>query len=194
MPLEFESTTHGTFAFGFFNVRSDMLLLDNRFFFATAFCAMMTELAGIDAGSREAALDGWIIERPEDVGDLMGAIRGRRFTGFIGEAYRRYPFPSAPDDFRQEPDGDGTQGEFAAMIDKYARRGPIPFEADRTTGRVAIGGVEVTVAVFHDLLRYVWRGGYPRWRDEVRPAYVVAMKERLEKSARWPFDGIDWEV
>ena len=194
MPLAFESTTHGTFAFGFFNVRSDMLLLDNRFFFATAFCALMGERAGSEAGARAAALDGWVIDRPEDVGDLMGAIRGRRFTGFIGDTYRRYPFPAAPEEFRQAPEGDGTQAEFAAMIEKYARRAPSPFEADRTAGRVAMGGVEVTVAVFHDLLRYVWRGGYPRWRDEVRPAYVVAMKERIGESARWPFAGIDWEV
>jgi hypothetical protein len=194
MPLAFESTTHGTFAFGFFNVRSDMLLLDNRFFFATAFCALMGERAGSEAGARAAALDGWVIDRPEDVGDLMGAIRGRRFTGFIGDTYRRYPFPAAPEEFRQAPEGDGTQAEFAAMIERYARREPIPFEADRTAGRVAMGGVEVTVAVFHDLLRYVWRGGYPRWRGEVRPAYVVAMKERIGESARWPFAGIDWEV
>jgi hypothetical protein len=194
MPLAFESTTHGTFAFGFFNVRSDMLLLDNRFFFATDFCAWMNRLAGMDRSAEAPAMPGWIIDRPEDVGDLMGAIRGRRHTGFIGDTYRRHPFPAAPEEFKQAPEGDGTQAELAAMIEKYARRAPIPFEADRTTGRVAIGGVEVTVAVFHDLLRYVWRGGYPRWRGEVRPAYVVAMKERLEKSARWPLDGIDWEV
>jgi len=194
MPLAFESTSHGTFAFGFFNIRSDMLLLDNRFFFATGFCALMTDLVGIAADAHEASMDGWIIDRPKDVGDLMGAIRGRRFTGFIGDTYRRYPFPAAPEDFRQAPEGDGTQAEFAAMIERYARRGPIPFEADSKADRVAIGGVEFTVAVFHDLLRYVWRGGYPRWRDEVRPAYVMEMKEILERSASRLFDGIDWEA
>ena len=194
MPLAFESTTHGTFAFGFFNVRSDMLLLDNRFFFATDFCARMIALAGLEADAHETAWDAWTIDRPEDVGDLMGAIRGRLYTGFIGDTYRRYPFPVAPEDFRQAPEGNGTQAEFAAMIERYARRGPMNFLASRSADRVSMGGVELTVAVFHDLLRYVWRGGYPRWRGEVRPAYVTEMKETLEKSASRLFDGIDWEV
>ena len=194
MPLAFESTTHGAFAFGFFNIRSDMLLLENRFFFATDFCAWMIRLAGMNPSADAPAMPGWIIDRPEDVGDLMGAIRGRRFTGFIGDTYRRYPFPAAPEEFRQAPEGDGTQAEITAMIEKHARRAPIPFAADHTTGRVAIGGVEITAAVLHDLLRYVWRGGYPRWRDEVRPAYVMEMKAALGKCALWPFGGIDWEL
>jgi hypothetical protein len=33
------------------------------------------------------------IPDPEKIGDLMGAIHGVRFTGFIGEVYKRYPFP-----------------------------------------------------------------------------------------------------
>ena len=41
MPLAFESTTHGTVAFGFFNIDSDMLLLENRFFFATDLCELL---------------------------------------------------------------------------------------------------------------------------------------------------------
>src|SRR5512137_1630717 len=96
MPLAFESTNRGEFAFGFFNVRSDMLLLDNRFFFATDFCAFLIDLAGRGEDVIEAEWSAWIVDRPEDVGDLMGAIRGRRFTGFIGDTYRRYPFPAAP--------------------------------------------------------------------------------------------------
>ena len=32
MPLSFSSTTHGNIAFGFFNIESDMLLLENYFF------------------------------------------------------------------------------------------------------------------------------------------------------------------
>jgi hypothetical protein len=34
MPLAFESLSHGTIAFGFFNIESDMLLLDRYFLFA----------------------------------------------------------------------------------------------------------------------------------------------------------------
>jgi hypothetical protein len=194
MPLAFDSTTHGAVAFGFFNVRSDMLLLENRFFFATDFCRLLIELAGTSAAEHAAELDAWTIDRTGDVGDLMGAIHGRRFTGFIGDTYRRYPFPAAPEEFRQAPEGDGTQAEFAAMIEKYARRGRMPFAASRGRGRVSLGGIEVALEVFRDLVRYVWRGGYPRWRDEARPPYVVEMRRALEESASFLFAGIDWDV
>ena len=53
MPLGFESTNRGEFAFGFFNIRSDMLLLDNRFFFATDLCASLAVLAGRREGGIE---------------------------------------------------------------------------------------------------------------------------------------------
>jgi hypothetical protein len=194
MPLGFESTNRGEFAFGFFNIRSDMLLLDNRFFFATDFCAFLIDLAGNAADEIEAALSAWTIDRPEDVGDLMGAIHGRRFTGFIGETYRRHPFPVAPEEFRQAPEGDATQAELAGMIGRYARRGVLSFAASRAAGRVSIDGVEMTHEVFRELVRYVWRGGYPRWRAEVRPPYVVAMKRSLEGSPSFLFAGIDWNA
>jgi hypothetical protein len=34
MPLAFESLSHGIIAFGFFNIESDMLILDRYFLFA----------------------------------------------------------------------------------------------------------------------------------------------------------------
>jgi hypothetical protein len=194
MPLAFESTTHGTVAFGFFNVRSDMLLLENRFFFATDFCRGMGDLAGAGAAESAASWTAWTIERPEQVGDLHGAIRGRRFTGFIGDTYRRYPFPAAPADFKQAPEGDGTQGEIAAMIEKYARRDRVRLAAERSGGTAAIDGIGFGVEGFRELLRYVWRGGYPRWRDELKPAYVVAMRRAIEAGSCWLFEGMDWTV
>ena len=42
---------------------------------------------------------------PGDVGDLMGAIHGIRLVGFIGDTYKRFPFPAARADFKQNPDG-----------------------------------------------------------------------------------------
>jgi len=38
MPLTFESLSHGTIAFGFFNIESDMLLCDRYFLFADDLC------------------------------------------------------------------------------------------------------------------------------------------------------------
>jgi len=34
------------------------------------------------------------IDEPGKVGDLMAAIHGIRYTGFIGEVYKRFPFPN----------------------------------------------------------------------------------------------------
>ena len=45
MPLAFESLSHGTIAFGFFNIDSDMLLLEKYFLFATDFCRQILDLA-----------------------------------------------------------------------------------------------------------------------------------------------------
>ena len=45
MPLAFESLSHGTIAFGFFNIESDMLLLDRYFLFAEDFCSYLKNIA-----------------------------------------------------------------------------------------------------------------------------------------------------
>ena len=33
----------------------------------------------------------------------------------------------------------------------------------------------------------------PRWKDEVRPDYVMAMKEKIERNKRGIFEGIFFE-
>ena len=92
MPLSFESLSHGTIAFGFFNIESDMLLCDRYFFFADDFCARIGQIAE-HAGDPDYRTIWEIhtIDIPEKIGDLMGAIHGIHFTGFIGELYRRFP-------------------------------------------------------------------------------------------------------
>ena len=45
MPLAFESLSHGTIAFGFFNIDSDMLLLDKYFLFGSDFCEHIVAMA-----------------------------------------------------------------------------------------------------------------------------------------------------
>ena len=194
MPLPFKSTNHGTIAFGFFNIDSDMLLMENRFFFATDFCEWMNALCLACEDSPTSTWSVWEIAKREDVGDLMGAINGHRHMGFIGETYKKYPFPKAPEDFKQRPEGDERQGEFREMLEKYAVRKDIDFISKEETGKVKIGGIGFDVKDFWELIRYVWRGGYPRWRDEVRPEYVMKMKQQIEKSNHWLFRGIDWEV
>ncbi|MCP4679195.1 MAG: hypothetical protein GY854_27660 [Deltaproteobacteria bacterium] len=191
MPLAFESLSHGTVAFGFFNIDSDMLLLEHYFFFASDFATNMKHAAEREESTLvEASWDVNHIADRADIGDLMGAIHGVRHTGFIGDTYKKFPFPSSPLDFKQKPEGFKNRTIFEEMIDGYASRKKIPFVADPAEERVKIGEYIFLRNVFHELVNYVWIGGYPRWKDEVRPNYVLAMKEDVEKSRHWLFEDI----
>ncbi len=195
MPLAFESISHGTIAFGFFNIDSDMLLLDRYFFFATEFSTYISGMAESDKdGAFETIWQVYHIADTEDIGDLMGAIHATRYTGFIGETYRRFPFPLNPEDFKQKPEGYRNREIVESMIEKYAGACRINVAVDEKKQEIGIGAYSFTRAVFHQLLNYVWRGGYPRWKDEVRPDYVMAMKKAVEKSDNSLFAGIVFET
>jgi len=172
MSLSFRSENYGNIAFGFFNIESDMLLLENHFFFADRFCGWMGDLSEMKAV--ESVLfeqEVHVIEALEKIGDLMGAIHGVRFTGFIGRIYELFSFPPDPEKFRQNPEGFRTQRIVEEEIRRFSiqRSMCIRFHRDN---RVLIGPYEFSVPVFHELIGYVWQGGYPRWKGEIRPAYV----------------------
>ena len=183
MPLAFESLNHGSVAFGFFNIESDMLLLEHYFFFATQFCDWLKKIVEWDCkealNMRRHVYD---IADPGDIGDLMGAIHGVRYTGFIGEVYRRFPFPEDPNDFKQNPEGYKTQNVVKAVIEKYAKKVEIPIILNAKKRQIGLGNYRFTQSSFQQLIKYVWMGGYPRWRDEIRPDYVRKMKNRMEKN------------
>ena len=130
------------------------------------------------------------IEDSRAVGDLMGAIHGVRYTGFIGEVYRRFPFPSNPGEFKQKPEGSQNRPLVETLLSGRAKRTSIPFQADAPGKLVRIGPHRFTRETFQELILYVWRGGYPRWAGESRPDYVIAMKEALEASESWLFKGM----
>ena len=191
MPLEFESLSHGTIAFGFFNIESDMLLCDRYFFFADDFCEKVMDMAG-HAGEK-AYQTVWAVQAiaaAEEIGDLMGAIHGERFTGFLGDAYRRLPFPARMEDFKQKPEGQQTQALFRALIEPYARPCEIRLAWHPEPPGVSIGDLVFTREVFHDLLRYVWRGGWPRWRNEERPDYVEALAAPIDAAHHPTLSGL----
>jgi hypothetical protein len=191
MPLAFESVSHGTVAFGFFNIESDMLLLEHYFFFARDFCGWISELAEKQATSffktRWPVFD---IPVREAIGDLMGAIHGIRFSGFIGEVYRKYPFPPRQEDFKQNPEGHQTRQGVKEIVRGYSEEKDIPVVLDTIKGEASIGEYGFKRQVFQGLLLYVWQGGYPRWKDEVRPDYVRKMKETVEANPHGLFDGV----
>ncbi|MBW1999591.1 MAG: hypothetical protein JRJ29_16725 [Deltaproteobacteria bacterium] len=191
MPLAFESLSHGTIAFGFFNIKSDMLLLDRYFLFASDFCRYVGEIA--TAPATEHYKGQWevqFIESSEEIGDLMGAIHGIRFTGFIGELYRLFPFPRDPQDFKQNPEGWRTQAKVMQIIRKYAR--PIGIEVKVPPGGedIALGDYRFSRRQFQELLTYVWEGGYPGWQNGIRPAYVLDLKAKIKDSAHRLFDAM----
>jgi hypothetical protein len=77
MPLEFDTLNHGRIAFGFFNVESDMMLLENYFFFAQEFCLHISESARVPPNEPyESSFDIYLIEKHRDIGNLTEAIHG----------------------------------------------------------------------------------------------------------------------
>ncbi|MBU2627476.1 MAG: hypothetical protein KKE61_02565 [Proteobacteria bacterium] len=186
MPLSFQSQTHGNIAFGFFNIESDMLLLENHFFFASDFCEWISKMAEQEnAGQKRVYHPVYHIADPNDIGDLMGAIHGVRFQGFIGRVYTLFPFPEDPKAFKQNPDGYQTQKIVISLIEGVSEKTEILIEFSES-GQVHIGPYVFEKNVFFELIRYVWQGGYPCWKDEIRPPYVIKMKERIQKSCN-PF-------
>ena len=183
MPLAFESLSHGTIAFGFFNIESDMLLLDQYFIFADDFCRNIEKMAGFPGGKTgEDIWQVYHIGDPQQIGDLQGAIHGVHYTGFIGEVYRRFPFPELAADFKQKPDGFQNRSVVNEIIQEFAQEVEIKITIAEDARVIDIGAYSFLHNIFHELINYVWRGGYPRWKDEIRPKSVMSMKHTLSQN------------
>jgi hypothetical protein len=190
MPLAFDSLSHGKIAFGFFNIETDLLLLNRYFFFASDFCRHLLEAAeGLREGKWEAAWEVYSLEETE-VGNLMGAIHGFDLRGFIGEVYRLFPFPKDPEGFKQNPGGYRTRPQIELILPKYGSALQPLFRLTKKKNEVHIGEYRFDRENFQELLLYVWLGGYPRWRDGRRPGYVEEMKRTVEKIGCFPFEGL----
>lgn len=114
----------------------------------------------------------------------MGAIHGIRYTGFLGELYRRYPFPAAPEAFKQKTLGFQTQPEITSITKSFAGRATILF-ACRWERWARIGDVRFDWAVFEDLIRYVWKGGFPGWEHGQPSEAVLRLRKELEAQDCW---------
>ena len=184
MPLAFPSTSHGVIAFGFFNIETDMLLLENLFFFADRFCNAVVALAEQSEETEAGVwMDGYRIKAPAMMGDLHGAIHGIDLSGFIGETYRQFPFPSDPRAFKQKPYGKENQFLIRSFVAKYGSEQRISLLWDRKLSTVRVEEFVFAQKDFAQLIAYVDRGGYPRWQGDVRPGYVRTMMAKLAESS-----------
>ena len=183
MPLAFQSLNQGIVTFGFFNIDVDMLLLNSYFMFADAFCGLVAMLARQD-GTEDfrTGFDAFVIEKPEEIGDLMGAIHGVRHDGFIGDVYRRFPFPQRPDGFKQRPEGERNREIVQNLIEGYAVRMELPLIFVCEESHVVVGEYRFDRSGFVALVKYVWDGGMPGWKDDQPPPYVEAMITTIRQS------------
>ena len=174
MPLAFDSHSHGRIVFGFYNIETDNLLLNNLFFFCTDFCDAARRIRIPGAST---AIRGHVFSSQEAIGDFTGAMHGVRFTGYMGEIYREWPFPSKPEGFRQKVHGARNREKVHAMLSRHAS------EVDILLARLENQYVQIGDYLFDDnqflaLLHYIRRGGMPCWEGHekgARPEYVGEM-------------------
>ena len=194
MPLEFDTLNHGKIAFGFFNIETDMILLEHHFFFAQEFCRHISESAQVPSNEAyESSFDSYLIENHRDIGNLMGAIHGVDFRGFIGEVYKLFPFPEEREKFKQNPEGFKTRIRVEKLIQKYGQKATIQLLIPATGNQIDIGDYLFNRNSFQGLIKYVWMGGFPRWKDGIGPDYVLEMKQAIEQSKRRVFNGLSLE-
>ncbi len=192
MPLEFHSLSHSRIAFGFFNIETDLLLLEKYFFFAHYFCSMVSEMSAMqNHRSNEISLVGYFIDRPGDIGNLMGAIQGIDLRGFIGQVYKLFPFPQSREEFKQKTYGPANRSVVKELISRWARSTRIPVEVETDSQRVRIAEFLFSKTAFQELVAYVWQGGMPGWQDNIRPDYVIAMKDAISSSTSPIFEGCE---
>jgi hypothetical protein len=127
----------------------------------------------------EFLLHAYVIKDPAAIGDLHGGIAGTHYSGFIGETYKKYPFPRDETKFKQQTDGFRTRDEFDKMILDFGSHIDLDLIRDNETEQVSIGGYVFTRQNFRRLIQYVIRGGFPRWLDDTAPDYVIKMQEAV---------------
>ena len=156
--------------------------------FASDFCSHVAKLAEGQAGERlQMEWEAYTLKQ-EEIGNLTGAVHGMDPRGFMGDVYRRFPFPGDMKAFRQDPEGAKTQAVVRGMIERYAGAGRIAVVVDGAGSTIEIGDYLFGREGFHNLLRYLWVGGYPTWKAGERPGYVTGMKERIIASCHPLFD------
>jgi hypothetical protein len=94
------------------------------------------------------------------------------------------------ENFKQNPEGFRTRSLIEEMIKTYGKQMTIPFVANLKDDKITIGGYVFRRPSFRSLIQYIWVGGMPRWKDEIRPPYVMMMKKKIEASENSLFEGL----
>jgi len=178
MPIAFPSKSHGQIPIGFFNIETDMLLMDHYFFFSTDFCEWIVEwTANKDANRDEKMI--YLISQREMIGNLSGAIHGYEFTGFIGKVYKLFPFPESHAGFKQKPYGTQNRPVVEQTIQPYAERLKVPIVFHKDSSTIDFGVYTFSAEAFRSITGYIEAGGMPGWLDGRPPDYVIRMMAKL---------------
>ena len=79
MPLAFQSINKGVIPFGFFNIETDLLIMDQYFVFAYDFCQNILDMSEKEGqASQIVTWKIYHIEDRSDIGDFKAREEGRR--------------------------------------------------------------------------------------------------------------------
>ena len=179
MPISFSSKSHGRIPIGFFNIETDILLMDRYFFFSTDFCEWIIEWADTGECSRDEKMV-YAIQQREMIGNLSGAIYGYEFTGFIGEVYKLFPFPENRSGFKQKPYGTRNRQTVEKTIQPFAVQLKIPIIFHQKSLTIEFGDYSFNADLFQEIIGYIKAGGMPGWLNGRPPNYVTEMMTQLE--------------
>lgn len=156
-----------------------MLLLDRYFFFATDFCEAVCKMAEEQGGmTSDVSFQAYVIQDPGRIGDLHGGIAGTHYSGFIGETYKKHPFPKDEAKFKQQTEGFKTRADFAQMILNFGAPIDLILHQENDKNQVSIDPYKFSQKIFSHLIEYVIQGGYPGWLDDIAPDYVGKMDQQ----------------
>jgi hypothetical protein len=76
-----------------------------------------------------------------------------------------------------------TRALVSEIIKDYAESIEVAVCMAADGSRIDIGDYRFNRAQFLELVAYVLRGGYPRWKDDIMPSYAADMKDKVY--TRW---------
>jgi len=85
-----------------------------------------------------------------------------------------------------------TEWNSSDIIANYAEPIDIRVAVQNAGAEIKVGDYRFSNTQFQELLDYVWRGGYPRWKDDIRPAYVSAMRDNIMRNRQGIFEGMNF--